>query len=109
VTRAGIMTVFPNHTFQPATVVRRGDLAATMAALVQLVGAGRAAELAKWRAARPRFGDLPPTNVFYAAAALSTAAGVMTADAAGRFEPTRPATGAELAQAVRRIDTLAGR
>ena len=108
VTRSGIMTVFPNHTFQPATVVRRGDLATTMAVLVQLVSAGREAELAKWRAARPRFVDLPASNVFYGAAALATAAGVMAPDASGRFEPTQPVTGAELEQAVRRIETLAG-
>lgn len=108
VTRAGIMSVFPNHTFQPAAVVRRGDLATTMAVLLQLVGERRQADLARWRAARPGFVDLPATNVFYSAAALSAAAGVMAADAAGRFEPTRPATGPELEEAVRRIEALLG-
>lgn len=109
VTRAGIMTVYPNHTFQPTTVVRRGDLATVMAVLVQLAGAGRKAELSQWQASRPRFADLPASNVFYTASALVTAAGVMAPDATGRFNPTRPATGAELDLAVRRIGTLAGR
>jgi tetratricopeptide (TPR) repeat protein len=109
VTRAGIMTVYPNHTFQPATVVRRGDLATVMAVLVQLAGAGRKSDLSQWQASRPRFADLPASNVFYPAAALVAAAGVMAPDAAARFSPTRPATGAELDAAVRRIGTLTGR
>jgi tetratricopeptide (TPR) repeat protein len=37
-----------------------------------------AAELARWRAARPRFADLPATNLFYRAAALSVAAGALS-------------------------------
>lgn len=109
VTRAGIMTVFPNHTFQPATVVRRGDLASVMAVLVQLAGAGRKTELAKWQVARPRFADLAVSNVFYRPSALVSAAGVMAPDADDRFAPTRPATGAELEQAIRRIAAIAGR
>jgi len=28
VTRAGVMDAFPNHTFQPAATLRRGDLRA---------------------------------------------------------------------------------
>ena len=109
VTRAGIMTVYPNHTFQPTTLVRRGDLATVMAVLVQLAGTARKADLSQWQAARPRFADLPASNVFYSASALVTAAGVMAPDATGRFSPTRPATGAELDLAVRHIGTLTGR
>jgi hypothetical protein len=101
--------VFPNHTFQPATVVRRGDLASVMAVLVEMVGSTRQGDLAKWRAARPRFADLAASNLFYASSALVTAAGVMAPDGTGRFDPTRPATGAELDEAVRRIAAIAGR
>ena len=57
----------------------------------------------------PRFADLPPANVFYASAALAATAGVLPADAGGRFEPTRPVTGAELDAAVRRVAELSGR
>ena len=109
VTRAGIMAVFPNHTFQPATVVRRGDLATVMATLVPIVGATRQSDLTTWQAARPQFVDLPPSHVFYAASALAAAAGVMNADDAGRVNPTAPATGADLERAVQRIAALAGR
>ncbi|ODS53192.1 MAG: hypothetical protein ABS36_14795 [Acidobacteria bacterium SCN 69-37] len=109
VTRAGIMSVFPNHTFQPAAVVRRADLATVMSVLIPLASTTRQAELAKWRAARPRFSDLPASHVFYEAAALSAAAGVIVPDGTGRFDPTRPATGAELDEAVRRVAAIAGR
>ena len=107
VTRAGIMSVFPNHTFQPAAVVRRADLASTMAVLVEIAAGHRPADLSKWQAARPRFLDLPASNLFYASSAVATAAGVMSTDTAGRFNPTQPATGADLDQAVRRLAAMA--
>lgn len=109
VTRAGIMSVYPNHTFQPATVMRRGDLAGVLAELVPLASAARQAEVDTWRAARPRFTDLPATNLFYPAAALATAAGIMSPDSGGRFEPTRPVTGSELQAAIDRLSALVGR
>lgn len=107
-TRTGIMPVFSNHTFQPGDVVRRGDLAAVMAELLRLVGRTRPAEVARWQAARPTFADLPSGNLFYDAAAIAAEAGVMEVDSAGRFHPTRPATGAELERAVERVAALAG-
>jgi tetratricopeptide (TPR) repeat protein len=106
VTRAGIMTVFPNHTFQPSAVVRRGDLAAVAAELARLAAAGRPTLVQEWEAQRPTFADVTPGNLFYEAAALATAAGLMTPDAGARFEPTRPATGRELQQIVERIGTI---
>lgn len=109
VTRAGVMGVYDNHTFRPASLVRRGELAETAAALVALAAASRPADLARWRAARPRFADLPPSHVFYPPAALTVAAGVLSPDAAGRFVPTRPITGAELISAVDRIAALGQR
>lgn len=109
VTRAGIMNVYPNHTFQPGGVVRRGDLAQIAAQLLALSGPARAKELAGWRTARPRFPDLPQTNAFYQAAALAVTAGVMAPAADGDFRATQAATGAELTRAVARIDQLTSR
>jgi Flp pilus assembly protein TadD len=109
VTRAGVMTIYPNHTFQPAAAVRRGDLAAIAASLLRIVGAARPADLARWQAVKPRFADLPVTHVSYPVAALAVGAGAMSADPAGRFEPSRPATGADLDAAVKRIGQLAPR
>jgi tetratricopeptide (TPR) repeat protein len=104
-TQAGVMEVYSNHTFQPDSVVRRADLARVAARLVELAAAGRPA-LTSWRAARPRIADVPAGNLFYRSVALATAAGVMRTNEDGRFEPTRPATGAELSAVVARIGQL---
>jgi hypothetical protein len=101
--------VYPNHTFQPATVVRRGDLAQVVSQLIALALPARSSELVAWRAAKPRFGDLPPGNVFYQPAALAVSAGTMSVDAEGAFRPTQPATGADLTKAVARIGQLSSR
>ena len=107
VTQAGVMEISPNHTFQPASTVRRGDLARVVSQLLTL-GAANRPELPKWRAARPKFADLPSTNLFYAPAALAVAAGVM-ASADDRFQALRPVTGAEVIAAVARLEQLVSR
>ena len=107
VTQAGIMEISPNHTFQPAAIVRRGDLARVVGQLVGLA-AGTRPELATWRAARPTFVDVPRSNLFYAPAALAVAAGAMAAEG-DRFLPLRPATGAEALAAAARVEQIARR
>ena len=109
ITQAGIMEVLPNHTFQPAATVRRADLAKVIAQLLAVLAAERQIDLGRWRASRPRFADLPPTNLFYNAAALAIASGAMDTLEGNRFQPTRPVTGAELVAAIERIEQLAGR
>jgi tetratricopeptide (TPR) repeat protein len=106
VTRTGVMDIYPNHTFQPAATVRRSDLARMASALLGLAATGRPAELQRWRASRPAFADMPGTHAAYRAAAVAVASGAMST-AGGRFEPTRPATGAELDAMVARISQLA--
>jgi tetratricopeptide (TPR) repeat protein len=109
VTQAGIMDVFANHTFQPGATVSRGDLAQAVSQLLRVAGSARPAELAKWRAARPKFADLPGTHLSYSAAALAVSAGAMTVQAGDRFVAARAATGREVAAAVTRIEQIAGR
>jgi tetratricopeptide (TPR) repeat protein len=109
VTQAGVMEILPNHTFQPAATVRRADLARVVSQLLALVAAERQIDLARWRAARPRFPDLPVTNVFYNAAALAVASGAMDTAEGDRFLPTRSVAGAELVAAIDRVEQLAGR
>ncbi|HEY7474998.1 MAG TPA: S-layer homology domain-containing protein, partial [Vicinamibacterales bacterium] len=109
VTQAGIMEIQPNHTFQPGAALRRADLARVVSQLLAVVAAERQIDLGRWRAARPRFADLPATNLFYNAAALAVASGAMDTPEGSRFLPTRPATGAELLAAIDRIEQLAGR
>ena len=109
VTQAGVMEIQPNHTFQPAALVRRDHLAQVVGQLLGLAGASRAAEVAKWRAARPKFADLSTSHVFYSAAALAVSAGAMAPHAGARFDPTRPATGPEVTAAIARIEQIVGR
>jgi tetratricopeptide (TPR) repeat protein len=108
VTQAGIMEIFPNHTFQPGATVRRGDLARVVQELVTLVSGERPDEVTRWAAARPQFADLPPSNLYYRPAALAVSAGVLRA-ADERFRPTEPAPGSELLAAMTRIEQLLGR
>jgi tetratricopeptide (TPR) repeat protein len=107
VIRAGVMDLFANHTFQPSARVRRNDLAQVVGRLLPLASARRPADLTAWRAARPKFADVPSTNVFYRSVAVAVASGAMTADVDGRFLPAAPATGADLTAAVARIDQIA--
>lgn len=109
VTRAGIMAIYSNHTFQPDAVVDRAELARVAAILIRLAAADRSAELAQWRTARPALRDLPSGHASYTAAALAIAAGALTADADGRFHPANAATGRELASVVRRVRALHSR
>ena len=108
VTQAGVMEVYPNHTFQPTATLRRSDLARIVSQLLALAATKRPEELARWKAARPKFSDVPPTHVAYAFVALAVTSGAMTADN-DRFGLTLPATGADLVAAISRIDQIAGR
>lgn len=92
----GLMDVYPNHTFQPAGVMRRGELAVVASRVLDLLGWGRAA------APAPR--DMSPSHLQYGAALRVMGAGVMQATPAGAFEPWRIVSGAE-AKAV--VDSLA--
>jgi tetratricopeptide (TPR) repeat protein len=109
VTQAGIMDVSPSHTFQPSATIRRSDLANVVSQALTIIAADRRTELAAWRAARPRFVDLPASNVYYPAAALAVAAGAMKPMDGARFASTRPASGADILAAVARLEEIAGR
>jgi tetratricopeptide (TPR) repeat protein len=109
VTRAGVMEVYPNHTFQPAAVVRRADLADAASRILSLIAAEKPALAASWRTARRQFPDLPAAHLSYPAASLSVEAGVMQPQPDGSFELTRPVTGAEAVAAVKKLEELAER
>jgi tetratricopeptide (TPR) repeat protein len=107
VTGAGIMEGFPNHTFQPDAVVRRGDLAAVVSRVLNVIALQNPQLAVRWRDARLKFGDLAPGHLSYPAASVAVEAGVMTA-VEGNFELTRPVTGIEALAAVRKLEELAG-
>lgn len=107
VVSAGVMEVYPNHTFQPGAVVRRGDMAQAVGRLLNLVAVRRPRLLADWRKARPRIVDVNPGNLVYAAVSLAVSSGVMALLDGQTFQPTRPVTGAEAVAAVQRLRQLA--
>jgi hypothetical protein len=108
VTRAGVMEIFPNHTFQPATIVRRGDLARIVVQLLELDPLRRM-DLLRWQTLRPEFADLPASNLFYTAAAVAVSSGAMAARNGNRFLATEPATGPDLVAAIERVEQISGR
>jgi hypothetical protein len=109
VTQAGVMEVYPNHTFQPSAQIRRVELARAASNVLSIIGRGNPAMAGKWREAanRQRFRDVMPTNPNYAIVSMVVEAGVMAAGPDGAFQPSRYATGAEAVAAVRKLQDLA--
>ena len=108
VARAGVMEVYANHTFQPAAVVRRADLARAASNVLALIADEKPALGEQWRnAARRRFPDVSQGHLSYPSVSLVVEAGVMTPAEDGSFQLARPATGAEAIAAVRKLEDLA--
>ncbi len=108
VARAGIMEVFPNHTFQPATTVRRADLARVVALLHVRAQAVDPAAAAAWRGRAVEITDVAPGNNVREAADLAVEAGIIALDPGGAFSPTRAVSGPEALAAVDRLAALTG-
>jgi tetratricopeptide (TPR) repeat protein len=108
VARAGIVEAFPNHTFQPRSVVRRVDLAQAVARVLNLIAVAQPTRAQTWTGARGRFTDMTPGHLAYPAASTAVAAGVLQPTPEGAFQPTRVVTGAEAAAAVDRLRALTG-
>ena len=103
---AGAMEVYPNHTFQPESIVGRGELARVVRRVLDLVvaavpGAGR-----PWDAAREPFFDIGPGHLDYEAASSAVAAGILPMPADGRFGPALAVSGAEAVDAVSRLEAF---
>jgi tetratricopeptide (TPR) repeat protein len=108
VTRAGLMEVYSNHTFQPGATVRRSDLAEAASRLLAVIAAIDPALARSWQGARGRFSDIGPGHLSYLAASAAVAAGVMR-PAGDAFQPSRPVTGAEAVEVVTGLERLAAR
>jgi tetratricopeptide (TPR) repeat protein len=107
--RAGLMEVYPNHTFQPNAVVRRGDLAQAASKALSLIAPSNPRVAASLRTARGRFPDVPPGHLSYPAASAVVETGVMSATSDGSFQLSRPATGQEAVSAIGKLVELSGR
>jgi tetratricopeptide (TPR) repeat protein len=106
VARAGVIEPFANHTFQPAGIVRRADLAQAVVRLLPRVAL--AEQNKSWQDERRTFSDLSRGHLAYPAAAVAVASGVMAAGPDDSFQPSRPVTGAEAVAAIGRLQALAG-
>jgi hypothetical protein len=96
---AGVLEVFPNHTFQPSAFVSRLDLALALSRALENL-APEAFEASRGSSEPPEFADLARQNPGYDAAALSVALGLLAPGEGSAFEPRRIVTGQEAASAV---------
>ncbi len=95
-----ILDVYPNHTFQPAAMVRRGDLARVVQRVLDLVNYPTA------KMANPT--DMSPNNLFRYPAARVVGAGLMDLDENDAFEPWRPVSGREAIDVIEGLVRLIG-
>jgi transcriptional regulator with XRE-family HTH domain len=96
----GIMSVYPNHTFQPAATVRRGELALAVQRILDL--------LRHPAAAAPVFTDMSRSNLHHYAAARVVAAGLMDTTPEGAFQAWRPVSGREASDVIEGLARLVG-
>ena len=106
VARAGVMDPFDNHTFQPSAIVRRADLAQAVARLLSRMAEANTVQANVWEGARREFSDLSAGHLAYPAASAAVAAGVMTTDSAGAFQPSRPVSGTEAIDAIAKLESM---
>jgi tetratricopeptide (TPR) repeat protein len=106
--RAGAMEVYPNHTFQPAAGMNRGEFAAVVTRVLTLVAARTPQAAAGWKDARLTFADVRPGHSLYPAISRAVASGVMQPVEGQTFGIGRPMSGAEAVAAVDRLARLVG-
>lgn len=96
----GIMDVYPNHTFQPGAVVRRGDLARAVGGVLDALN---------WPVGQaPPIADMPRSHLFHPGATRAVAAGLMDLTSEGSFEAWRPVSGAEAIDVIEALVRLVG-
>ena len=95
-----VMDVYPNHTFQPGAIARRGDLARAVARVLELVK--HPVEPA------PAISDMSRNNLFFEAASRAVAAGLMDLTPAGAFEAWRPVSGRDATDVIEGLARLVG-
>jgi tetratricopeptide (TPR) repeat protein len=97
VSRAGVMEAYPNHTFEPAQGVRRGDLARVAVRMMDVLGPVAVPPL------RKTMTDVGRDHLGYQDIATAVAAGVMPLLEGDAFGPARPVGGAEAIDVLDRI------
>jgi Flp pilus assembly protein TadD len=95
-----IIGVYANHTFQPAALVRRGDLARAVA---------RVLDILHWKQGPPvTIADMTPSHLYYDAAVRAVGAGLMDLTPEGAFNPSERVSGREAAEVVDALSHLVG-
>jgi len=105
VVAAGIMDVYPNHTFEPQRRIDRAELAQVATRLLALA-ATQTGRRGDYGSAARAFSDIGPGHLAYPAASAAVAAGVMDVAEGGAFGPSLRATGPEAMATVRRLEEL---
>jgi tetratricopeptide (TPR) repeat protein len=103
---AGLMESYENHTFQPRNPVQRSDLAQAVARMLKVIAAGRPQLLKDWQSRLQKMSDVGVSNLHYADASLSVAAGIIPLVDGSSFQLTRPVSGAEAIDVITRIERL---
>jgi len=103
---AGVMEPYENHTFQPGTALMRSDLAQAVARMLKIVASTRPQLLKDWQSRPQKMSDVGVSNLHYADASLSVAAGILPLADGSQFQLSRPVSGAEAIDAVSRIERL---
>ena len=95
-----IISVYPNHTFQPGAMVRRGDLARATARVLDLLNVPASPP--------PAITDMGRNHLHYDAVARVVGAGLMDLTPERAFEAWRPVTGEQAVQVVEAVSRLVG-
>ena len=103
---AGVMEPYENHTFQPRNAIQRSDLAQAVARMLKIIAAGRPQLMKDWQSRAQKMGDVGVSNLHFADASLSVAAGILPLADGGLFQLSRPVSGAEAIDAISRIERL---
>jgi tetratricopeptide (TPR) repeat protein len=103
---AGVIEPYENHTFQPRNAVQRSDLAHAVARMLKVIAAGRPQLLKDWQSRIQKMADVGVSNLRYADASLSVAAGIIPLFDGGSFQLSRPVTGVEAIDAIARIEQV---
>jgi tetratricopeptide (TPR) repeat protein len=97
VVAVGLMDPLPNHAFEPAAPVTRGDLASTLARLSRMIG------ISDSPSSPIAPSDLAPTNAMYPDIQLVLASGLLTVGDSGSFDVSGRVSGPQAVHAAERL------
>ena len=103
---AGVIEPYENHTFQPGNAIQRSDLAQAVARMLKIIATERPELLKDWQSRMQKMSDVGVSNLRYADASLSVAAGIIPLVDGGSFQLTRPVSGAEAIDVITRVERL---